>query len=381
MRSRYKQEAKWMQILKPTGMILLHLFRLVFGAVFVFSGFVKAVDPYGLAYKIEDYLSAFGWSNPMFYHLAMPLAVLLPVLELLLGLMIFLQVNIRWAVVPGLIFMLLVTPLTWYIAVNNPVTDCGCFGDALVITNWQTFYKNIILLFAILILQIFRKKFRELFRPGASVILTILFATAGIVVAVYSVRHEPLIDFRPYKTGVNILHEMQIPDNAPKDEYNTTFIYQKDGLQKEFTLENYPANDSTWQFVDQKTTLVKKGFVPPIHDFAIVTENHDDLTYEVLQYEKYTYLLIMYQLDKASVEGAKAAEKIYQQYKNSSTRFYALTASTEEQIVSFRKANGITYPFAKTDPVTLKTMMRSNPGLILLKNGVIKGKWSWRDFE
>ena len=192
-----------MQILKPTGMILLHLFRLVFGAVFVFSGFVKAVDPSGLAYKIEDYLSAFGWSNPLFYHLAMPLAVLLPVLELLLGLMIFLQINIRWAVVPGLIFMLLVTPLTWYIAVNNPVTDCGCFGDALVITNWQTFYKNIFLLFAILILLIFRKKFRELFRPGASVILTILFATAGIVVAVYSVRHEPLIDFRPYKTGVN----------------------------------------------------------------------------------------------------------------------------------------------------------------------------------
>lgn len=380
MKSRYKQENKWMHILQPTGMILLHLFRLLFGAVFIFSGFVKAVDPYGLAFKIEDYLSAFGWINPLFYQLSLPVAILLPTLELLIGLMILFQVNIRWAVLPGLIFMLLVTPLTWYIAVNNPVTDCGCFGDALIISNWQTFYKNIVLLFAILLLLIFRKNFRDLFRPGASAVLIFLFVAAGVTISVYSIQHEPIIDFRPYKTGVNIFHEMQIPDDAPKDEYNTTFIYEKDGVQKEFTLANYPANDSTWVFVGQKTTLIKKGFVPPIHDFAIITESHDDITYEVLQYEKYTYLLIMYDLEKASIDGAKAAEKIYQKYKNSTTRFYALTASSEDEIIAFRKQNSITYPFAKTDPITLKTIMRSNPGLVLLKKGEIKGKWNWRDF-
>lgn len=369
-----------MHILQAAGSILLHLFRLLFGAVFIFSGFVKAVDPYGMAFKIEDYLSAFGWDNPFFYQMSLPVAILLPTLELVIGLMIFMQVNIKRAVIPGLIFMLLVTPLTWFIAVNNPVTDCGCFGDALVITNWQTFYKNIVLLFAILLLLIFRKNFRDMFRPGASAVLIVLFVISGICISIYSIQHEPMIDFRPYKTGVNIFHDMQIPDDAPKDEYNTTFIYEKNGVQKEFTLENYPANDSTWIFVDQKTTLVKKGFVPPIHDFAIITEKHDDITYEVLQYEKYTYLLIMYNLDKASAQGAKAAENIYQKYKNSTTRFYALTASSEDEIKTFRKEHAITYPFAKTDPITLKTIMRSNPGLVLLKNGEIKGKWSWRDF-
>ena len=207
------------------------------------------------------------------------------------------------------------------------------------------------------------------------------FVGIGISLAVYSYNHLPLIDFRPYKIGVNIPEAMMVPDDAAADVYATTFIYEKGGVQKEFTLENYPKNDSTWTFVDQKTVLVSTGYKAPIHDFSIVNAAFDDITEEVIYNPGATYLLVMYDLNKASEEGALIAEKFYQKYKNSTTRFYALTASGDDEVKSFVDKTKVTYPFCKTDPITLKTMIRANPGLILIKNGTITGKWHWRDIE
>ena len=187
-------------------------------------------------------------------------------------------------------------------------------------------------------------------------------------------------DFRPYKVGVNIPESMFVPENAPADVYNTTFIYEKGGVQKEFTLENYPKGDSTWKFVDQKTVLVSKGYKAPIHDFSIVDANFNDITEQIIYNTGETYLLIMYDVNKASEEGARRAEELYQKYKNTNTKFYALTASGDDDVRKFVAKTGITYPFCKTDPITLKTIIRSNPGLMQIKNGVITGKWHWRDF-
>ena len=189
-----------------------------------------------------------------------------------------------------------------------------------------------------------------------------------------------ILFFRPYKIGTNIPESMFVPTDAPLDVYNTTFIYKKDGVEKEFTLENYPKNDSTWTFVDQKTVLVSTGYKAPIHDFSIVDANYNDITEDVIYDKGYTYLLVMYDINKASKAGAKQAEIIYNKYKNSSTKFYALTASSDDDIHEFVKRTGVTFPFCKTDPITLKTIVRANPGLVLIKNGVIMNKWHWRDF-
>jgi hypothetical protein len=181
--------------------------------------------------------------------------------------------------------------------------------------------------------------------------------------------------------GVNIPAAMVVPDNAPVDKFETTFIYEKNGQQKEFTLENYPKGDSTWKFVDQKSVLVSEGYKPKIHDFSIVTADFEDITEQVLYDAGYTYLLVMYDLNQASEKGAKEAEKLYQQSLKTGAKFYALTASSDEDVLAFKQKTGVTYPFCKTDPTALKTVIRANPGLMIIKNGTITGKWNWRDFE
>ena len=190
-----------------------------------------------------------------------------------------------------------------------------------------------------------------------------------------------MMDFLPYKVGVNIPKAMEIPDNAPKDKYETTFIYEREGEQREFTLQNYPKNDSSWIFVDQKSKLIKKGFVAPISNFSIVNEKFDDITLDVLSFPGKTYLLIMYDVDDASKKGAEKAEAIYRKALKNGDKFYALTGSTDIEVQKFIDKTGVTYPFWKTDATTLKTMIRANPGIVLLKNGTILKKMNWRDFE
>lgn len=369
-------------IIEKSGSVLLELTRVLLGSVFVFSGFVKAIDPLGSTYKFEDYFHAFGGVFESFAVLSFPLAILLSTLELVIGLNLILKIQVRITNYMALLFMLVMTPLTLYIALKkNLVTDCGCFGDALVISNWATFYKNLLLVAMIILLLVFQNRIQSYFSKKAQYFALGLFVLIGVGISVYCYRHLPLIDFRPYKVGVNIPNAMAVPVDAPLDEYETTFIYEKNGLQKEFTLENYPKGDSTWKFVDQKSILVTEGFKAPIHDFAIVDAQYNDITESVIYDSGNTYLLVMYDLAKTSDEGAKKAEKTYQQSLLTGTKFYALTGSSDDDIQSFKEKTGVTYPFCKTDPITLKTIIRANPGLVLIKNGTITGKWNWRDFE
>lgn len=361
--------------------VLLSVLRLVFGGVFIFSGFVKAIDPLGSTYKIQDYLTAFGGFFENFSALALPAAIALSTLELLIGLALFFKIHVKLATWGGLLFMLFMTPLTLYIAIANPVSDCGCFGDAVVISNTATFVKNLFLLAVILILFVNRNRQHALFTPGIEWGVLLLFAVAAVGVSVHCYRHLPWIDFRPYKVGVNMPESMVVPEGYPQDEYAITFVYEKDGVQKEFTLENYPKNDSTWTFVDQKSTLISKGYEPPIHDFTIEDEYWNDITEDVLSYPGYTYLVIAYDLDKANEEALARLQRLYNRcVLSKDTKFYVLTASSDESIEALREKTGISYPFCKSDPTTLKTIIRSNPGIMLIKNGTIEVKWAWRDF-
>ena len=363
------------------GNLFLQISRLLFGAVFVFSGFVKAIDPLGSTYKIEDYLRTFGGFFESMADYAFPLAIALSTIELLIGLNLIFKIQLNLTAILGLLFMIVMTPLTLYIAIKNPVTDCGCFGDALVISNWATFFKNIVLIGLIILILVYQSKFRPFLSLKVQQIGTVTFIAAGILLSIYSYRHLPMIDFLPYKTGVNIPKAMEIPENAPSDVYKTNFIYEKDGVQKEFTLENYPKNDSNWAFVDQKTELISKGYKAPIHDFSIMNAQFDDITQQVLNFPGLTYLFIMYDLNETSINGAKEAEKTYQKYLKAGIKCYALTGSSDADVQKFKEKTNVTFTFWKTDPTVLKTMIRANPGLILLKKGTIQGKWNWRDFK
>jgi len=173
---------------------------------------------------------------------------------------------------------------------------------------------------------------------------------------------------------------MQIPEGAPTDEYKTTLIYEKEGVSREFTLEDYPADDPSWKFVDSKNELISKGYEPPIHDFTItLIETGEDITEEVLQDTNYTFLLISYQLEKASLKNAQEINKMYDYAGRNGYSFYCLNASSDPVIADYIRKTGARYPMATTDGTTLKTVVRSNPGLVLLKNGTIINKWHYRN--
>lgn len=355
--------------------------RTLLALTFLFSGFVKAVDPLGTVYKIQDYLhegfgGVFQWAIPA----AGVAAVCLIALEWLLGIAMLLNVRTQWTSWITLLFYCIMTPLTLYIAIANPVSDCGCFGDALVITNWQTFWKNIILLLLSICLVICRKAIPELFSWWMEIIIALaaLGSVAGIMG--YSYTHLPQIDFRPYKVGNHIPTLMEIPDDAEVDQYEITLIYAKDGKEQTFTLENYPKGDPEWTFIDQKSVLIKKGYVPPIHDFEIETLEGDYITQDILESEEPVTLVVMYDLSKTDTTQLEKLMYMIHEYP----RVYFLTASGEEEIFAFAEELGwdeeTTYStFCYTDPITLKTIVRANPGVIVVQHGTIIDKYNLKN--
>ena len=349
--------------------------RTLLAVTFIFSGFVKAVDPLGTVYKIEDYLKAFGGFFTDLLPLAGAAAVCLIAVEWVLGICMLCNVRTNITSWVSLAFYLVMTPLTLWIALTNPVSDCGCFGDALVLTNWQTFWKNVVLLALVIILLCCKKSIPQLFSWWAELIIVSVGLAALVSVMCYSYNHLPPMDFRPYKVGNNIPELMEIPEGAPADEYEITFIYAKDGVQQEFTVENYPKGDSTWTFVDQKSVLVKKGYEAPIHDFEIMTMDFEDITYDVLESEEPVTLIIMYDLQKTDFN---QIEKVKDALANN-LLCYILTGSGEEEIQEFCMQHDIDMnAFCFTDPVTLKTIVRANPGMIVVKNGIIIEKHNFK---
>lgn len=368
-------------ILKTSLLIFSHLLRISFALVFLFSGFVKAIDPLGFAYKLQDYFDAFGPFFQNFNSFSLVLSIVFSGAELVLGLMILLMVKYKIAVRISLLYVFLMTLLTLYIAFNNPVTDCGCFGDALILSNWQTFYKNILLLAIVAFLSYTRTSLIQFFGTKTEYVLIAIFILATIFISVYNLQHLPWIDFRPYKIGTDIQSKMEVDENAVTEEYLITFIYEKDGLKKEFTLENYPENDTTWKFVDQKTEIVRHGDEAEIHDFILTDEGYNDLTADVLDYVYQTNLVVMYDLNRANKKGVEQIKDYCQSHKDLTTRYFILTASGENSINEFKEEFKWDIPVLSADPIVLKTMIRANPGVITLEKGVITNKLNWRDIK
>lgn len=357
--------------------IIAELCRTLIGVVFVFSGFVKAVDPAGFAIKIGDYLAAFGLD--ILKPLALPAAVNLSAVEFVLGICMLLGVYRRYSSILVFIFMLVMTPLTLYLALFDPVSDCGCFGDAVIISNWETFYKNIVLLSASVFLLVFNQKLFRFFTYKVYWFAALFAYVYCICFSYWNYNHLPILDFRPYKIGTNIPEQMIIPEGAPEDEYEHILIYEKDGVKQTFTLDNYPAEDSTWTFVETQTDLVSKGYTPKIEAFNIFDEENNDVSDAILENKEPVLLLIVPKLEEASDERIDEINNVFDYATGQSMPFYCITGSSQEGIQGWIDITGAEYPFLHADDVLLKTIIRSNPGLVLIKEGTILMKWHYYD--
>jgi uncharacterized membrane protein YphA (DoxX/SURF4 family) len=352
--------------------------RFLVGLTFIFSGFVKAVDPVGSQIKISEYLLVYGleWLVP----LALFGGIVLCCLEFIIGASLIFGVKARISTTAALLLMAFFTIQTLFSAITNPVTDCGCFGDAIKLTNWNTFYKNVVLIILALVVFLSRNKIKPLFSRfpewNAVGIATLII----FFVAIGSYRFLPMIDFLPYKTGNDIKKLMTIPEGAARDVYKTVLIYRnkKTKETKQFSDSNIPTDD-VWEWIETKNELIKEGYKPPIHDFTITNMDGEELTQKFLDEDGYRILIIQEQLKNSLPKGQEKLNMLVSDlFKDKEVKVWALTSSLEPEIKAYVKNNRVKYTFYNTDQTTLKTIIRSNPGILLLKNNLIIKKWPSR---
>ena len=355
--------------------MIVNLCRIIVAVTFIFSGFVKAIDPIGTQYKLQDYLGAIGMAGILPNWTLLAVAVFLAAIEFCIGIFLLFAIQRRLISKLTVAFMAFMTMVTVWIVVADPVKDCGCFGDALHLTNTETLIKNIVLLgcsLAIMYRPLAMFRFVSKSNQWIVTNYTIVFILVSSGLSLY---YLPIFDFRPYHIGVNIPRGMEIPKGAKLPQFKTTFIMEKNGQRKEFTLDNYP--DASWKFIDSKTVQTSEGYIPPIHDFSI-TDNKTglDLTNSVLSHKGYTFLLIAPHLETADDSNFGDIDRLYEYAQSYDIPFYCLTASTTKAIKRWVDLTGAEYSFCITDEAVLKTIIRSNPGLLLLKDGTIINKWS-----
>ncbi len=360
--------------------VVKHFARILVGITFIFSGFVKGIDPWGFTYKFTDYFNAMGmewlvWS-------AFPLAVVLSFAEFAIGVALLFNLFFRFFSWLALLFMAFFLPLTLWVAIKNPVTDCGCFGDALVITNWETFYKNIVLTALAIIAFVYRKDMKCLINQNLANVLGTLFILIYIISAVHSYNHLPLFDFRPYKVGVNIPEAMQIPVDAEQEVYENIFYYKNKntGEVEKFSEENYPWQDTVnWEFSNIESNLIQEGYEPPIHDFTIETPEGENIIDFFIYDENYVFMLVAYNLEKSSRKNQDRINELANWAMGEGFSFFCLTSTLPDESRAFAEETGAPYEFFNCDEITLKTIIRSNPGLVVLEAGTILGKWHNND--
>ena len=354
--------------------LVVNLCRLLLAVVFVFSGFVKAIDPLGTQYKIEDYLEALHLAGMVPDSLTLIFSVVLSAVEFCLGIFLLLAVRRKFTSFSVVSIMAVMTPLTLWLVIANPVSDCGCFGDAVVLTNMQTFLKNVLLLAAAIVVARWPKDMFRFVSDSTEWIAINYSALFILLTSLWCLYDLPLFDFRPYHVGADIKKGMEIPEGAPQPKFETTFILEKDGEKREFSIDDYP--DSTWTFVDSRTVMTEEGYVPPVHDFSITTADGDDITDQVLGDTSYVFLLVAPYLEHADDSRLDLINEVCEYATQHGYPFLGLTSSGERAVARWRDMTGAEYDFCFTDGTTLKTVIRSNPGLVLLKNGTVIRKWS-----
>ena len=349
--------------------VITNLCRCILAVTFLFSGFVKANDPLGTQYKLQDYLTAWGITPPDF--LLLLAAIGIAFFEFALGTYLALGRRRRLTSRITLAFMAVMTLLTIYIAIYNPVSDCGCFGDAIILTNAQTLEKNIFLLIAAIIIARHPRCMARLMPPKIDWIITTIAMVGIIAYAVYALYALPPIDFRPYKVGTDIAEAVN--GNAGM-EFDVTIVYEKDGKQIELTLDDDDP-DSTWTYVETRRKPVENIEQKLINLY--VEDDGDDITTDIITDEGDIFLLIAPDLAKADQGAISRINELYDyttQHEN--MEFYCITASPQKDKEQWIDHTGAEYIIYDSEERMLKTIVRANPGLVHIHNGIIVNKWS-----
>ena len=377
--------------------IWLNVCRYFSGILFVFSGFVKADDPLGSKYKFIDYFEAWGIDD-IFAPTALTFGIILSTIELLVGLALLFKLFPKWSSLGALIFMIFFTPITLYLALQQNISgkelvhDCGCFGDALVLTNWQTFVKNLVILIPVVLTFIFHKRFTDLISNKKSIVILSVLTIMIVGLSVHALRHLPPIDFRPYKIGVTLLGEkcsdIQRTSNVKTYQY-ADFKNLQTGEHQEFDIVNNYPDYTIWEYnPDVPIRIVEEKLDVPQNDSlqnTYIVDNmmfmtgSDDATCDIITDTSYVFMAIHYDLLQSNPKNQSKVNAVYEFAQKQGYAFYGATSSLEDVIAKYSEDYGATYPFVSADDILLKTIVRSNPGLVLMKNGKIIDKWHHND--
>jgi len=352
---------------------ILTVARSILGVTFIYSGLVKGIDPVGTEYRIVDYFIAFGtdWANP----LALPLSVFLNAAEFILGILLLFNIRMKITVWLAATMMFIFTVVTINDALNNPVPDCGCFGDALIISNWQTFYKNLVIDILLLMILLNRNKISAWFSLRAEIVLAGLFLVFFTGFEIYNIRHLPVLDFRAWKVGRKMAHENPLPE-----QYYLTYKNKITGEQKEYLSPNYPYSDSSWianwTFVSQRVVDPN----PPLHDLHLEDDKGIDHTAALIENSNHQFLLIAYDLDNSSLKQIEKIRNFIYNCNEQGFSFAMITSTIPTDAVQFLSLHELDADVYYADDISLMAMIRSNPGLVLLKDAVILDKWHYNDW-
>lgn len=348
-----------------------NILRILLGMLFIFSGFVKGVDPMGTAYKIEDYMIAYGtqWAIPF----ALVLSVLLCALEFSTG--VYLLFNIKSKIASWLAFFMMIyfTIVTFFDAIYNLVPDCGCFGDAIKLTNWQTFYKNIVLIVIAFLVFAKRKQYKSPFRNMTGWIMFAIVPLLFMWFENYNLRHLPVVDFTAWKVG-----NRMVPKELKPVNYYLVYQNKKTGETKEFISKDLPYTDSAFMNdYAYKDTRIDDPNVYPAPNFRIIDTMGNDVTRSYMQN---TVFFVCQDIQKSNTDALKKAAGMINYLNESGYHVIGLSASEIPIVDSYKKKYSLDISFFQTDDIELKTMVRSNPGLVIIKDAVITGKWHYNDF-
>tara|TARA_R110002012_G_scaffold51138_1_gene132151 strand:- start:27270 stop:28367 length:1098 start_codon:yes stop_codon:yes gene_type:complete len=353
--------------------------RIFVGILFIISGFIKLNDPLGFSYKLQEYFSADVLNIPFLEPYALIISILVVVFEVVLGVFLLIGYKPKFTVYSLLAMIVFFTFLTFYSAYFDKVKDCGCFGDALKLTPWESFTKDIILLFFILILWAGIKHIKPLFgRQVVTTAIALLSFLASLSFAYYVLMHLPAIDFRAYKVGANIEEGMTIPDDAPKPIQEFTWTFKVNGAEQIFVTDgSYPTVDGEYVGVESK--VIDPGYEPSVVDFSIETED-ENLTEYFLNEDK-LIMIIMYNLATAELDGVAKLKTFSDEALKNGYTVIGLSASGGDEKAQFKAAHKLNFDFYLCDEKALKTVVRASPGIVKLKKGTVVQKAHWNDIE
>lgn len=366
---------------KKAGYYILNTVRVLVGLLFIFSGLIKANDPSGLAYKMNEFFEV--WKMEAFVAYSLYISIAMITFEILAGVAMIIGYAYRSVSFLVLLLTIFFTFLTGYAVLSGKIKECGCFGDCIPLKAHQSFIKDLVLLILVFLLFLGRNSIPELFKKVWGHIIIALTLIISLAIQFYALRHLPYTDCLPYKTGTNIWQDMQIPAGAKPDVYATVLVYEKNGKRVEFTQEAFLKDSTLWnlKYIESKTTLIEKGnATPKIQDFAVRDFAGQDYTEALLKDPGYSYLLFVKDADDVKGKDMADLQQLIKECYAKGIGFYILSANDEAATNRFKARYKLDADAYAIDGTVCKTAMRSNGGLMLIKNGTIIGKWSRFDY-